>query len=79
MTNMNCTETPPGKSSCWPWSHQWAKWADKSWSKLMRVRPAFVSATSTANDDEVGLECIQERRCSRCGLIQMRAERTRLP
>lgn len=66
------------KKSCWPWSHVWTKWADKQWNKLLRSRLSMRTTTSTADDDEVGLECVQERRCERCGMLQLRQEQARL-
>lgn len=66
-------------TSCWPWQHEWPKWTDKQWSKLVRDRPLFATTTSTADDPaEVGLECVQERRCQRCGMLKMRREQVRI-
>ena len=79
MKNVNCTDSASEKTSCWPWAHAWSKWSDKSWSKLVRDRALFATTTSTADEPaEVGIECIQERRCARCGMLQLRAERSRL-
>lgn len=72
-----CTEEC-ASSSCWPWAHRWTKWTDKKWSTLVRSRPAWATATSTADDAEVGLECVQERRCQRCNMVQLRNELTRI-
>ena len=59
----------------WWEPHKWSKWADKQWSKLARC--GWVTSTSSA-PEEVGIECLQERRCTRCGHVQLRAERSRL-
>lgn len=74
--SVSCTDT----HACRWWeAHAWSKWADKAWSKLVRGRPLFVTTTSTADEpEEVGMECIQERRCARCGMLQLRSEQTRL-
>jgi hypothetical protein len=66
------------RSCFWPWQHDWTQWKDKNWSRLVRSRPAWVTSTGTEDDAEVGLECIQERRCDRCGQVQLRSERTML-
>jgi hypothetical protein len=65
------------KSCFWPWSHQWEKWKDKQWNRLVRD-PVFVTTSSTAPVSEVGIECIQERRCTVCNKLQLRSEQTRL-
>jgi hypothetical protein len=46
----------------------------------MRDRPVFSNVTSTFPDtpSEVGLECIQERRCTTCNKLQLRSETVRL-
>ncbi len=76
MGERDVTSTETAKASCWPWGHKWSKWADKTWSKLVRD-PVFATYTTTA-PAEVGLECIQERRCQRCNMLQLRSERTQL-
>lgn len=66
-------------ADCWPWSHRWTKWTDKSWSKLMRSRNGgLATTTSTVIDEEVGLECTQERRCTECNKLQLRSVSTRI-
>ena len=66
------------KMCFWSWSHKWSKWTDKGWSKLVRD-PLFAVTTSTVQTPaEVGLECIQERRCTVCNKLQLRSEQTRL-
>lgn len=63
-------------TACWPWNHAWPKWTDKQWSTLVRSKPLFATTTSTADEpSEVGIECVQERRCGRCGMLQLRSEK----
>ena len=63
----------------WPWSHQWTKWADKSWSQIARDVPLWATSSSTAKEPAIiGTECTQERRCTVCNRLELRSVVTRL-
>lgn len=69
MTN---GKTPAGAASalsaglgrCWPWSHNYTKWTDTH----------SVTKSRTSDDTAVAHGVLQERRCKRCGKLQLRTE-----
>ena len=59
---MGATNSQPAKEWCWPWEHDWSKWADHSTYEKTNV---LTKATF-----EVGI--VQERRCKTCNAAQRR-------
>ena len=56
------SESLEPKTSCWPWSHRWTKWADG---------PAM-SEHSPKDGRMVGMFVIQDRLCVNCNKLQAR-------
>lgn len=47
---------------CWPWSHNWPRWRD------LRSRELDMYE----GEGEQSIEITQQRRCERCGRLQLR-------
>ena len=58
------SELTVGLERCWPWSHKYSKWEDRCTVTKSRVR----------DDTVVNEGVLQERRCVKCGRLQMRTE-----
>ena len=51
-----------GLGRCWPWSHKYTAWTDTN----------NVSKSRTSDDTLVAHGVLQQRRCLRCGRLQLR-------
>jgi hypothetical protein len=65
-------EVSPMKN-CWPWNHQWSKWKDIQ-SKEVQRKYTDAETFKESSPQIVGHFIEQERRCERCGMVQLRRE-----
>lgn len=54
---------------CWPFRHLWSKWwdTDHGERQMINLKGEYVT---------IGNFVMQERRCERCGAVQLRTEYT---
>ena len=65
------TDAVQGRTWCWFWFHQWAKWQtfEERYAALHDNNPITGEARTIG-----GHVCYQKRICERCGKVQLRRE-----